>query len=60
MTNFYFYNLFSIDGDSHDGHDHELPPHYEDSQLAAFIDPVNNNFNNNRNNSKHITDVKRL
>jgi len=29
------------DGDGHENHDHEdPPPHYEDNQLAAFIDPV--------------------
>lgn len=28
------------DGEDHEDHDHELPPHYDDSQLAAFIDPV--------------------
>jgi hypothetical protein len=28
------------EGESHDGHDHEPPPHYEDSQLEFMIDPL--------------------
>ena len=35
------WNVFiPADGDSHDDHDHEPPPHYEDAHPAAFIDPV--------------------
>jgi hypothetical protein len=39
----FVWNILSnfSDGDGHEDHDHEEPPpHFEDSQLAAFIDPV--------------------
>ena len=32
--------IFFLNPLDDDEHEHEHPPHYEDSQLAAFIDPV--------------------
>lgn len=34
------FNISFSDGESHDGHDHEEPPHFEDEQLAFLIDPL--------------------
>jgi len=33
------FSVFS-DGEGHEGHSHDLPPHFEDEQLAFMIDPV--------------------
>jgi hypothetical protein len=34
------YNIWRQDGDDHEDHDHEDPPHYAESNLSFMIDPV--------------------
>ena len=48
MDKIYKFRLNFSDGESHDGHDHEPPPHYEDEQLSFLVDPVlkNDDVNN--------------